>query len=466
MDNVRTIHFAQYNATNVHPLAIVFMICMSALAFAPKRSAAVFAALAVCVFMPMEKRVVIAGLDFSMFRLILVVAWTRVLVRGEHRGFRLDRLDRYVLLWVLSASLFYVLRMGPSGIVYRLGVGLDVLGAFFLVRTLVKTRSEVFAFWKNLARIVMVLSPFFLYEMTALKNVFGMFTYDGFDQVYIRDERARAQGPFSHPILAGTFSSSLVPAFFAILLGRKSERKFFALACVAATVITVASGSSGPVVAWAVGAFGWGIWRFRRHMRTMLRFALLMGVVVHFVRDKPVWHLISRLSSITGGTGDHRYRLIDAFIRRFDEWALMGTGGTAYWGWGLQDTTNQYVLEGIKGGLLTLIFFVLILRTGFVELKASRGLFERLEGPKSMWALLAWGSSVSLAAHCVSFMSVAYFGRMLQFFLLFVATVPAFARFKRRKRATARAPSTPARAPLPVTRFPSAAQSSVGPKPP
>ena len=465
MDKVRSIEFAQYNATNVHPVAIAFMICMSALVFAPKRSAAVFAALCVCVFMPMEQRVIVAGLDFSMLRLIMFVAWTRVLVRGEHRGFKFERLDRYVVLWILSASFFFVLRVGPGGIVNRLGVGFDVLSAFFLIRVLVKTRSEVFLFWKNLARIAIVLSVFFLYEMTTLTNAFGIFTYEGFDQVYIRNERARAQGPFSHPILAGTFSSSLVPVFFAVVLARKSDRRLFAFACVGATAITIASGSSGPVVAWAVGAFGWGIWRFRRHMRSMLRLALFTAVVVHFAREKPVWHLISRLSSITGGTGNHRYRLIDAFIRRFDEWALMGTDGTAYWGWGLQDTTNQYVLEGIKGGLVALVFFVIVLRTGFVELKLSRGLFERIEGPKSLWALLAWGSSVALAAHCVSFISVAYFGRMMQFFLFFVATVPALARFKRRKKAKAPAPAPRVEARLPVTRVPSAAQSPVGPKP-
>jgi hypothetical protein len=182
-----------------------------------------------------------------------------------------------------------------------------------------------------------------------------------------------------------------------------------------------------------------------------------MAVVVHLVREKPVWHLISRLSALIGGSGNHRYRLIDAFIRHFSEWALVGTDNTAHWGWGLQDTTNQYIAEGIKGGLITFVLFILVLKISFVELKLARRLFERLEGPTSLWALVAWGSSVSLAAHCASFVSVAYFGRMPQFFVIFVATVPALARFRRPKRvkspAAPRAPS--AQAPIPVTRFPS-----------
>jgi hypothetical protein len=214
--------------------------------------------------------------------------------------------------------------------------------------------------------------------------------------------------------------------------------------------MVVASGSSGPVVALAAGAFGWGIWRFRKHMRLVLRTAVVMAVVIHFVREKPVWHLIQRLGSITGGGGTHRYQLIDAFIRNFNKWALVGTSSTANWGWGLQDTTNQYVSEGIRGGLVTFVLFIVMLRISFVQLRLARNLFERLEGPKSLWALLAWGSSVSLAVHCVSFVSVAYFGQMVQFFVFFVATVPAYAEFRRPKRVKSPAASRSASTPSPI----------------
>lgn len=454
MNRVRTIQFAQYGVTNVHPLVIGFMACMTALAFAPKRSAAVLAVLSVCVFMPMEQRIVIWGLDFNMLRLIMIVAWIRVLVRGEHRGLRLGRLDRVLLLWVISTSVLYVLRVGPSGIVYRLGVSFDVLTAFFLIRVLVRTPGDVFVLWRHMAWLVLILAPFLVYEFATKHNVFGIFDYAGIEYVEIRNGRARAQGPLSHPILAGTLGAVVMPMFIAIFIGRKKQRRLFASACVAATTIILAAGSSGAVVGWAVGAIGWGLWRYRRHMRLVLRSAVVMAVVIHFVREKPVWHLIARLSSVTGGTGYHRYKLIDAFVRRFDEWALFGTGNTAHWGWGLQDTTNQYVAEGVRAGLATLVLFIILLRFSFVQLRLARNAFERLEGSKSLGALLAWGSSVSLAVHCVSFISVSYFGQMVPFFVMFVATVPAFSRFKRPKRvkslAAPRSASTPT--PIPETR--------------
>ncbi len=64
--------------------------------------------------------------------------------------------------------------------------------------------------------------------------------------------------------------------------------------------------------------------------------AIRWGIVVillalHAVMKAPVWFLISRLSELTGGSGWYRSALIDAFIRHFDEWWLIGTGYTAHW---------------------------------------------------------------------------------------------------------------------------------------
>ncbi len=436
---VREIEFIQYGVTNIHPFAAVFMLCMIALVFAPKRTTALLGVLLVCVFMPMQQRLVVGGLDFNMLRLIMIVAWVRVLVMGDYRTFKPNKLDRIIGLWVLLGAMVFVMRVGSGAIVNRLGYMFDALSAYFLIRMLVQTRPQVFALWKHLAWISLLLAPFLVYESLSRYNVFGIFNYSGFELVTVRDGRARSQGPFSHPVLVGTFGAVLLPVFVGIVFGRKKGRAFFVSACIASMVLIVAAGSSGPVMALGVGVLGWGLWRFRKHMPVILWTTFFMAIVIHFVREKPVWHLIARLSSIVGGTGYHRYMLIDAFVRRFNEWWLLGTDNTAYWGWGLQDTTNQYVKEGIRGGLITLILFIILLRVAFVQLKVARKAYERFEGRNSLWPLIAWGSAVSLAAHCASFISVSYFGQLSQFFLFFVATVPAFARFKRPKRVKSRA---------------------------
>ena len=437
VSDVRNIEFAQFGATNVHPLAVGFLACASALVFSRKRSAATLAILAVCVFMPADQRIVIGGLDFSMLRLVAIVALIRIFIRGEYRGLSFGKVDLYFVLFVFSASFFHVLRVGPSGIVFRLGTSFDALTAFFLIRVFVRSRVDVLILWRQVAWIVLVLSPFMIYEAVTEHNAFGMFRYGGWDQAIIRDGRVRATGPFSHPILAGTFGGTVTPVFMAIFFGRKKERRLFGAAGVGATIVTLTAASSGAVVAWGIGLLGWGMWRIRGHMRSILWTGVGMAVVIHFVREKPVWHLISRLSALIGGAGNHRYRLIDAFLRRFNEWALVGTDDTASWGWGMQDTTSYYVSVGKGGGLVTLLLFIMVLRTSFVQLRLSRIAAERLQGPRGLWALLAWGCSVSLAAHCVSFISVKYFGQMQILFFFFVATIPALTRFKRPKRVKA-----------------------------
>ena len=80
----------------------------------------------VCVFMPMEQRVVIGGLDFGMLRLSTLarhrpgypsegeIPWTAPGIGSIASGAAFGE-------FAPIHSLFYVLRVGPTGIPYRLG---------------------------------------------------------------------------------------------------------------------------------------------------------------------------------------------------------------------------------------------------------------------------------------------------------------------------------------------------------
>lgn len=433
MNELPDIPTVEYNTTIVHPIAIVFMLVMAVLALSSRRSLAVLAVVLVCVFMPKMQRIVIGGLDFSMLRLIVLLVWMRVFVRGEHRGLRRGGLDRIVVVWVVVMFIAEVLRVGPSAIVYRLGVSFDIVATYFLFRVLVRRRSEVLVLWRQVAWSVIALSPFLVYEFVTLYNPFEIFGMAP-EETWIREGDVRCQGSFSHPILMGTFGSVAWPAFLGIYLGWKKQRTLMALAILGSTIITLASGSSGPVIAWGMSLVGWLLWRFRARMRTIVWSMWGMALVIHIIREKPVWHLISRVSEMTGGTGYHRYLLIDAFVSHFTEWALIGSDDSGYWGWGLWDTTSQYVAQGLTGGVLTFVLFILLLRKGFVLLRMGRTLSERLEGSGNRWSLFGWGLSVSLASHCVSFISVSYFGQIEQFFFMFLGAIPAVAAFPRPKR--------------------------------
>ena len=75
----------------------------------------------------------------------------------------------------------------------------------------------------------------------------------------------------------------------------------------------------------------------------------------------PARALLNRIDIVGGSTGYHRYILVDEFIRRFGEWMLVGTKTTVTWGLGLFDLTNQYVVVGVDGGILSLTLFLVVI---------------------------------------------------------------------------------------------------------
>jgi len=130
----------------------------------------------------------------------------------------------------------------------------------------------------------------------------------------------------------------------------------------------------------------------------------------------PVWHLIARVSVVSGSTGWHRYALIDASIRHIGDWMLLGTKSTAHWGLGLGDVTNQYILEGVRGGLVSVILFLAIL---FVAARAVLRLSLRSKDKAESY--VAWCLFVTIIAHCVSFLGVSYFGQIIMLWYLLLA---------------------------------------------
>jgi hypothetical protein len=166
----------------------------------------------------------------------------------------------------------------------------------------------------------------------------------------------------------------------------------------------------------------------RRQMR-MVRWGILVTLIaLHIVMKAPIWHLISRVSAVGGSTGWHRFNLIDQAIKHFGEWAVIGTSSTAHWGWGLQDVTNQYILEGVRGGFLTLCLFIAVIAVAFREV----GRLWRLQARHMYRQALSWALGVSLFVHCTSFIGVSYFGQIWILWYLLLAMIGSMSSTTRR----------------------------------
>ena len=135
-----------------------------------------------------------------------------------------------------------------------------------------------------------------------------------------------------------------------------------------------------------VAAFGMALFPLR-HFMSWIRWAVVFGLVVlHFVMNNPVWHLLARIN-LVGGTGWYRYKMIDEFVNRFGEWWLIGTAEyEGWWQYGFEAITNQYVLEGVQGGLITLVLFLAFIAMAF----RGVGRIGRAAGARRDHQVLAW----------------------------------------------------------------------------
>ena len=137
------------------------------------------------------------------------------------------------------------------------------------------------------------------------------------------------------------------------------------------------------------------------------------------VMEAPVWHLISRISAVGGSTGWFRYKLIDSAITHFSEWAVLGTRSTGHWFWGAQDVTNQFILEGVRGGFATLALFVATIAYAFRDV----GSIWRIHTHNHFRLVLSWAFGASLFVHCVNYIGVSYFGQIHILWYLLLAMI-------------------------------------------
>lgn len=261
--------------------------------------------------------------------------------------------------------------------------------------------------------IVIVLAPLSIGMLGERITSRPMFTpLGGNSTLGVREDRVRARGPFAHPSSAGIFTATTVPLMAPLWFSNPTAAVAGVLC---ATVATVSSNSSGPLMAFVFSIVGIGAWIFRRHRRA-LRWSLALGLVVlDFIMKAPVWYLMARVGSAIGGGGFHRAKLIDVAIMHIGEWWLTGTSYTADWLPYARtateaDITNQFIRYGIDGGLLTVVLFGLVIASAF---KAVGIGLKKVENRDLATQLLVWSLGAALVSHVAAFFCTSYFDQVL-----------------------------------------------------
>ncbi|MCF7981087.1 MAG: hypothetical protein K9K86_03810 [Pseudomonadales bacterium] len=296
-----------------------------------------------------------------------------------------------------------------TAVIYKLGVIFDCLGLYYIFRRSLTSWNDVFFTIKLFAFFAIVSAPLMIYERITEESLFSIF---GRSAAVFHRGRFRCSGPFPHPIMMGLFWANLLPLFYGCIKAGMNK-VFFFTAIAAAGICVLLSGSSTPIMT-VIGVIGfWMIYRYRMYGKEICIGLICVLTGLHLVMKAPVWHLISRVNIFSGSTGYHRYLLIDRTISHFSEWALIGCKSVEHWGIWVGDVTNQFILEGVTGGLITMLIF--IFTVGYaIRITGKCSLAP--QPAESKW--ICWAMCVSILGHCVSFFGVSYFGQIMMLLYL------------------------------------------------
>jgi hypothetical protein len=361
---------------------------------------------------PFGQVVVLGGVHFTIYRIVIVFGLARLLTsklpEGESRfagGF--SGVDSAFTLCALFAFIAFSAQWTETQAIIK-GIGnlLDALGGYFVVRFLIRDEEDVRRVIKAFAVVVLVIAPCMITELSTHRNLFGLLGGLPVEDA-IRDGKIRAQGPFEVYITAGVFGATLLPLFIWLWSGSKARIAAF-LGIIGATIMTVASESSTPLLAYAVAIVGLCFWPFRKNMRPLRWGLVLILVGLHLVMKAPVWSLIARIDLTGSSSGFHRFMLVDQCIRHFSAWWFIGTKNFNEWGADMWDLSNQYVADALTGGLVTLASFIAIISRSFGKLGTAR---KRAAGDRGHEWLL-WCLGAALSAHVAAYFGISYFDQM------------------------------------------------------
>jgi hypothetical protein len=331
-------------------------------------------------------------------------------------------MDSMVIVWVCSSIIAYTLLWRTAdAFVNRCGLAYDAAGLYFIFRFLLRDIDDIKQVCKFAAIVFVPLTIGMCIEKATGRNPF--YVFGGVPQfTLVREGVLRCQGPFAHPILAGTFGAVWLPFFLGLWEQGRHNRSFAAIGIVASTLITYLSGSSGPAGAYLAGILGTAMWYLRERMR-IVRWSIVLALIfLHIVMKAPVWFIFARISIFSGSTGWHRANLIDQTIRHFFDWWLLGTKETISWGVWAGDITNQFILEGVRGGLVTLISFIWIVVLAFSSVGTT---VRRLRTNSRRSQRFVWAMGAVLFAHVVAFLDVSYFDQNVVNWYFVLASVAA-----------------------------------------
>jgi hypothetical protein len=411
--------------TNIGPVWLVLMIITIVLILVLPRNYVLIPVLLCSFLTPTGQQLYIGGIHWFVYRIIVLVGCLRMIVfrltakEGALAG-GFNPVDGAFLGCIVFQAMGVMLQFKQSqAVINQFGFLIDFLGAYFLLRALIREEADIYRALKCVAVFTVIVAAGMIREQMTLQNIFG--TLGGVKLIPdLREGRIRSQGVFQHSITAGTFAATLPPLF--ILLWKNGKSRILAVLGIAGSIImTICSYSSTPLLVIVSGLVAVLLWPLRKEMR-VVRWGIVIAIcALAAVMKAPVWFVIAHIDLTGGSSGYHRAELIDQFLRHFSDWWLYGTNESGKWAYDMWDQQNQYVAIGEAGGLAAITLFIVLISKTIARLGNARKL---VDGDKATEWLL-WLLGASLFANIVGFFGANYFDQSKVVWFMLLAMIMA-----------------------------------------
>jgi hypothetical protein len=371
---------------------------------------------------PAYLAVSIGTIDILLGRFVVAVLLMRCFFDDSiRRKFTWNRLDTLVTLsMVVYVGAYLITQVDPlvRTLEGRGGFLMDTWCAYLAARFIVTDRTKLISVIKCISVALVPLAILGVIESVTGWQPFaplwrfspwfrgGAFVSEG------RFGLARAVGPFSHAILFGGGFAMFLPLIYYLRHEKGNWRSLTYVILVITLLGALSSMSSGPWVMVIVVVFCLVMERHKKFVKPLFIFFVFSCISIGIASNRPFYHVIASWANPLGGASWHRARLIDLAIERFNEWWVIGYGDKDP-GWGPElgmgssDITNEYILNGVRYGILGVIALCAVLAKSFRGLIST---YRRMTHPAMKSLCWAFGSLLFSVA--VAWMSVSFFGQL------------------------------------------------------
>ncbi len=404
-------------------VTLTFALVLSVLVITLRPKYAFVTYIICLLWYPSYLAVSIGTVDILVGRFVVAVLLLRCYFDdGIRRKFTWCRLDTLVTLsMVVYVGAYLITQVNPTSqtLEGRAGFLMDTWCAYLAARFIVTDRSKLISIIKCISIALVPLAILGVIESATGWQPFaplwrfspwfkgGRFVSEG------RFGLARAVGPFSMAILFGGVFAMFLPLIY-YLRHEKGDWRFLTYIISGIALLgALSSMSSGPWVMVIVVVFCLVMERHKQLVKPLFIFLVFSCISIGIASNRPFYHVIASWANPLGGAGYHRAKLIDLAIEHFDEWWMVGYGDKdpgwgPHLGMGFTDITNEYIIKGVRYGILGVIALCVVLA------KAFRGListYRRMTHPAMKSLCWAFGSLLFSVA--VAWMSVSFFGQLM-----------------------------------------------------